>query len=292
MIIALFTNVGKDHRKPIITDIKNFLILRGVTVVAEDHVAQVFDVEPLSKIDPKTVDYIISLGGDGTILRIFHAHPELDAPLLGINLGSLGFMADITLEEAYASLESLLKGQHQIQNRFMIHGKSNGHSASAINDIVIHRAQNPFLIDLALYVDGNYLNTFSSDGMIVATPNGSTAYSLSAGGPILTPELEALILTPICPHTISNRPIVLMPKQEIEVHYLNEAEPIEITYDGHSRTLMHTGERLRITRSTRTFKLVTMFHYDYFHTLRTKLGWAGKLKKSIQDQNDIDITPT
>lgn len=280
MIIALFTNPEKNHRKPIIAEIRDFLIARGVRLVAEDSAAPSFGVESLSKIDPKSVDFIISLGGDGTILRIFHEHPELDAPLLGINLGSLGFMADITLEEVYPSLESLLNGNHQIQNRLMIHGEaSNQQSSFAINDIVIHRAKNPFLIELAIYVDGNYLNTFSADGIIVATPNGSTAYSLSAGGPILTPELDALILTPICPHTISNRPIVLMPKKEIELRYLNEADPIEITYDGHTRVVMHSGERFRIMRSPRTFRLVTMLHYDYFSTLRTKLGWTGKLKK-------------
>ena len=283
MIIALFTNPEKNHRKPIVDEIRDFLIARGVRVVAEESAAASFGVESLSQIDPKTVDFIISLGGDGTILRIFHTHPELDAPLMGINLGSLGFMADITLEEVFPSLENLLNGNHHIQNRMMIQGEiHNQNSNFAINDIVIHRAQNPFLIELAIYVDGDYLNTFSADGMIVATANGSTAYSLSSGGPILTPELDALILTPICPHTISNRPIVLMPKNEIEVRYLNEADPIEITYDGHSRVVMRSGERLRIRRSPRTFRLVTMFHYDYFSTLRTKLGWTGKLKKTIK----------
>lgn len=280
MIIALFTNLAKNNSKSIAIGIREFLSTRGVTVLAEEHVASLIGAELLSSKDHRTVDFIISLGGDGTILRIFHTHPNLDAPILGINLGGLGFMADITLEEIYPSLENLLSGRYQIQNRLMMQGETaSGQHCFAINEIVIHRAQNPALIDLALYVDGKYLNTFSADGIIIATPNGSTAYSLAAGGPILTPELEAFVLTPICPHTISNRPIVLMPKEAIEVRYISEYAAVEITYDGFSHFPMNTGEVIRITRSQRVFRLVTMLTNDYFNTLRTKLGWAGKLKK-------------
>lgn len=280
MIIALFTHTGKNHSKPIAIGIREFLISEGVQVVAEDKEAHLIGAEPLSSVDPKSVDFTISLGGDGTILRIFHTHPELEAPILGVNLGGLGFMADITIEEIYPSLENVLKGQCIIQNRLMMQGETTSHQKCfAINEIVVHRAHNPSLIDLAIYVDGDYLNTFSADGIIVATPNGSTAYSLAAGGPILSPDLEAFVITPISPHTISNRPIVLMPKRELQVRYLSEYEAVEVTYDGFSHFAMHTGEVFRITRSPRSFRLVGMPHYDFFATLRTKLGWTGKLKK-------------
>ena len=280
MIIAIFTHAGKNHSKPIAIGIREFLTKNDVKVVVEDSQASLLSAEPLSSVKPEEVDFIISLGGDGTILRIVHAHPELNAPIIGINLGGLGFMADIPIEEIYPCLDNILKGNFTIQNRIMMEGECQGQdNCFAINEMVIHRSHNPSLIDFAVYVDGNYLNTFSADGLIIATPNGSTAYSLAAGGPILTPELQAFILTPISPHTLSNRPIVLMPKQQLEVRYLGEYEKVEVTYDGFANFFIRTGEVFRVTQSERSFRLVTLPGYDYFATLRTKLGWSGKLKK-------------
>lgn len=280
MIIALFANINKNHSRPIAIGICEFLTRHKVKVVSEKETATAIGAKPLSSVDPKSIDFIISLGGDGTILRIFHTHTELDAPILGINMGGLGFMADIPIEEIYPSLENLLNGHCTIQERMMMDGTTMDEKTSfAINEITFHRAQNPSLIDLALYVDGNYLNTFSADGIIISTPNGSTAYSLAAGGPIVTPELDAFIITPICPHTISNRPIVLMPKHEIQVRYISEYDPIEVNCDGFSRLTIQTGEVYRITKSKRKFRSVHMLQYDYFATVRTKLGWTGKLKK-------------
>jgi NAD+ kinase len=279
MIIALFPNVIKKQSYDIANSIREFLSLQGVTVAVEDGETERVSAVPLSTIDPKDVSFVISLGGDGTLLRLIHKHPELEAPLLGINLGSLGFMADIPISNIYPSLQNLLDGNYSIQNRIMMEGlTANNESCLAVNEIVIHRAHNPCLIDLAIYVDGSYLNTFSADGVIASTPSGSTAYSLAAGGPILTPELEAFALTPISPHTISNRPIVLMPQREIRVEYISAHAPVEITYDGFPRFAMATGEVLRIQRSQRRFRLVSLPGHDYFLTLRTKLGWAGKLK--------------
>lgn len=280
MIIALFTNIQKNHAKPLAIGIREFLQDNQVRVVAEDKTAHAIGAEPLSTVNPKSVDFLISLGGDGTILHLLHMHPELEAPVLGINLGSLGFMAEISIEAIYPTLQSLLKGEYEIQERLMMKGETfHNQTCFAVNEIVVHRAHNPSLIELAIYLDGNYLNTFSADGIIVATPNGSTAYSLAAGGPILTPELNAFVLTPISPHTISNRPIVLLPEHELQIHYISEYKDIEVAYDGFSHFSMHTGEVFRITRSKRKFRLVTMPSYDYFATLRTKLGWSGKLKK-------------
>ena len=148
----------------------------------------------------------------------------------------------------------------------------------AVNDMVVHRGNNPSLVDLAIHVDGNYFNTFSADGVIVSTPNGSTAYSLAAGGPILTPDINALVITPICAHTISNRPIVLMPKKRIEIEYLSPNAPVDIIYDGLSGQTLSTGEVFTITPSERTFKMVSLLRTDYFSTLRTKLGWTGQVR--------------
>ncbi len=278
MIIALFPNMAKTQTRTIAIGICEFLATQGVNVVTEDD-AHLIGTSPLSEVDPKAIDFIISLGGDGTILRLLHNYPEIRAPILAINFGSLGFMADIPVKDIYPSLQDLLNGKYTIQERLMMQGETAKHTSNfAVNEVVVHRANNPCLVDLAIHVDGNYLNTFSADGIIVATPSGSTAYSLAAGGPILTPELDAVVLTPISPHTISNRPIVLMPKKEIQIQYISDYEPLEITFDGMIRYPMMTGEVLHITHSTRKFNLVNLHHHDFFSTLRTKLGWAGKLK--------------
>lgn len=279
MIIALFPNTLKSQSRSITINICEYLIHRNVTVVVEDEEAQEYGVPSLSSIDPKSINFIISLGGDGTILRLIHHHTEISAPILGINLGSLGFMADIPINDIYSSLQDLLNGNFRISERIMMLGTTpRGEKCFAVNEMVIHRAQNPCLVDLAIYVDGIYLNTFSADGIIISTPSGSTAYSLAAGGPILTPELEAFVITPISPHTISNRPIVLMPHNELDVQYISNHDPVEIAYDGFSSYKMCSGEIFKISRHNEMFKLINMPYHDYFSTLRTKLGWTGKLK--------------
>jgi len=282
MIIALFPNESKNHSIQIASEVCHFLKNKGIKVVAIDELADKIQATPLSTISSDQIDFRISLGGDGTILRHVHRYPELKAPLLGINLGSLGFLADIPLNEIYPSLEDLLEGRYTVQSRMMMEGKlADDQKNFAVNEVVVHRAQNPCLIDLAIYVDGTYLNTFSADGIIISTPSGSTAYSLAAGGPILTPELDAFILTPICPHTISNRPIVLLPKKEIQIKYLNAYLPVEISCDGISSFNLKHEETLTITQATQRFQLVNLARHDYFYTLREKLGWQGRLKISL-----------
>ncbi len=279
MIIALFANMKKRESFAITQKITEYLQQKGVTVVARDEEATDLKVPPLSSIPPESLDFLISLGGDGTILRMIHNFPTLDAPILGINLGHLGFMADVPLADLYPSLDELLNGSYTIEERVMMEGVTpRQERVLAINEMVIHRSRNPSLIDLSIHVDGTYLNTFSADGIIVSTPNGSTAYSLAAGGPILTPDLKALVITPISPHTISNRPIVLLPQKKIEIQYLSAYDPVEITYDGFSRHALATNETFSISCATRTFKMVNLKRSDYFATLRTKLGWAGQLR--------------
>lgn len=279
MIIALFPNMTKAQSRNIAIGIKKYLEEKGIKVLVEDSEAEKMEALPLTQTPPSAIDFMITMGGDGTILRVVHRHPEIEAPILAINVGSLGFMADIPIKDIYPSLESLLDGKYEVNGRLMMKGETqNNENSFAVNEIVIHRASNACLVELAIHVDGVYLNTFSADGVIISTPSGSTAYSLAAGGPILTPELDAFVLTPICPHTISNRPIVLMPQEEMQVQYISDYGPIEITFDGYTRFNMSKGEILKIRRSEKKFKLVSLPDHDYFSTLRTKLGWAGKLK--------------
>lgn len=279
MHIAIFPNVQKKQSKNLALGIREFLQARGVRVVCEDDAAEELGATPLSEVDPDDIDFLISMGGDGTIIRIMHRHPELSAPILGINLGSLGFMADVPIPDVYPSLQDLLNGAYRVEERIMMEGSSPiGESSFAINEMVIHRSTIPSLIELAIHINGTYLNTFAADGLILATPSGSTAYSLASGGPILTPELDAFVLTPICPHTISNRPIVLNPEHEIQVQYLSDYDPVEINFDGITKHKLKTGEVFRVSKAKRHFKLVSLYRHDYFAVLRSKLGWAGKLR--------------
>jgi NAD+ kinase len=279
MIIALFPNTNKKQSKNLAIGIQEFLSNHGITVVAEDEDAKIINAKPISSVDPKEIRFMISMGGDGTMLRLVHKYESLNAAMLGINLGHLGFMADVPIADIYPSLQDLINGSYKIHERVMIQGESlHGDKCFAVNDIVVHRAKNPSLVEIAIHIDGIYLNTFEADGIIIATPNGSTAYSLAAGGPIISPDLEALVLTPISPHTISNRPIVLTANQEIQIQYLSDYDPVEIRADGLTHHDLQTGDVFRISRSPKNFKLVSLLRRDYFSTLRTKLGWSGKLR--------------
>ncbi|MBX7065947.1 MAG: NAD(+)/NADH kinase [Parachlamydiales bacterium] len=273
-IIALFPNEKKKQSFELATKIRAFLEEQGVTVVAEDEKASSIGAIPISEIDQTKITFLISMGGDGTILRLCHRYNHLDAGVLGINLGHLGFMADIPEDDIYPSLTDLLNGAYTIDHRLMIETGE----VRAVNDIVMHRAHNYSLIELAIEVDDAYVNTFTADGIIIATPNGSTAYSLAAGGPILSPNLQAIVITPICPHTISNRPIVLSPERKIRVKYLSEYGPIDVRADGLDAFPLKCGGEIVIQRSSRTFKRVNLHRHEYFATLRTKLAWSGKLR--------------
>lgn len=281
-VFALFPNFIKPQAISIALQIRDFLLKHGCKVVTEDEKAKTLEVPPLSSISPEVIDFLISIGGDGTILRLIHLHPEIEAPIIGINLGSLGFMADIPIEEIYLSLEDILNQSYTIHERIVMDGHINHekHLCFAVNEIVLHRVQNPCLIDLKIHVDGIYLNTFSADGLIISTPNGSTAYSLAAGGPILTPDLRVLVITPICPHTISNRPIVISSDKEIVIEYISDYDPIEVTYDGFPLQKISPMESVKITPSARKFRMVSFERLNFFSTLREKLGWTGGSKIS------------
>jgi NAD+ kinase len=279
MIIALFPNAQQKQSKNLAIGIREFLAGHGVTVVVEDEEAASIGATPISKVDPKEIQFMISMGGDGSILRLVHKYAHLNAAVLGINLGHLGFLADVPVPDIYPSLQDLISGAYHIEERVMIQGETlHGDQSLALNEIVIHRGINPSLVEIAIHVDGIYLNTFQADGVIIATPSGSTAYSLAAGGPIISPTLEALVITPISPHTISNRPIVLTSNREIQLQYLSDYDPLEVRADGLSPQSLKTGEVFRITRAKKNFRLVSLFRRDYFSTLRSKLGWSGKLR--------------
>ncbi|MBS3904340.1 MAG: NAD(+)/NADH kinase [Simkania sp.] len=279
MLIALFPNLRKKPSKHLAIEVREFLQSQGVTVVSEDEEAKEIGAQPLSGVPLRDIKFMISMGGDGSILRLVHKYPDWDCPILGINLGHLGFMADVPVADLYESLRDLTAGLYNVDERLMIQAETaKGDTIFAVNDIVVHRGRNPSLIELAIHINDVYVNTFVADGLIISTPNGSTAYSLAAGGPIISPTLDAIVITPICPHTISNRPLVLNTDQEIKIEYLSDYDPVEIRADGLESYDLRTAETFSIRKFSRHFKLISLHRRDYFSTLRTKLGWSGKVR--------------
>jgi len=276
MNIVLFCNFLKPQSKKVIMEMIQLLQDKN-TLYIEESFAKEFNIKPLSSIDPKKIDYCISLGGDGTILQFLHRFKDITAPLLGVNIGHLGFMADIPLNDLEMSLKAFLEGAFEVEERLMIEYINDKNSNFALNDIVVHRGANPSLIELKVHVDGVYFNSFRADGLIIATPNGSTAYSLAAGGPILTPKTKAICLTPICPHTISNRPVVFLPEKELIIEPIEPKKPVEISIDGIHQYYLDANQTIKVRICKRPFKVVNLKKRDNFFTMRTKLNWAGKL---------------
>ncbi len=280
MRIALFPNEEKKQAIDIAKQIIVFCKNKNIDVIAEDSKATLLNVPFLSSINKKDVNYLIAIGGDGTILRIFHQYKDLECPILGINIGGLGFMNDVPVKDLFLGLQELIDKKYRIENRMTIEGSFEQKTPIvASNDIVVHRGANHGLIETTIHINDIYFNSFLSDGMIIATPNGSTAYSLSAGGPIITPYLQAILITPVSPHTISNRPIVISAEDTISITCSHSYDnPIDIRFDGFPPYSIKPNEKLVIKKSKKIFKLVKLFSHDYFSTLRLKLSWLGKMK--------------
>lgn len=246
-----------------------------------EHVCAPADQLPEIK---ESFDIAIVIGGDGTILRVVHQLQDLQTPVLGINTGKLGFMTDVRLEDIHECLQELFQGKYRIQKRLILkvtlqEKKGPSRIYHALNEIVIHRAQNPSLVNLEVSVDDSYLTSYCADGLIAATPNGSTAYSLSAGGPIIAPELQALVLTPICAHTLSNRPIVLDSSTAITVDVESGGKTVDLTVDGFVFAKLSSKSQVKIEKANRFFHWIALERYDYFETLREKLHWNGAARR-------------
>jgi NAD+ kinase len=280
MQVALFFNESKPQAVQVAKEVVQFLQTHHIEVVLDRDKVGPLDLAPLTDSHRSSLTLFLSIGGDGTLLKAAQRYATWNVPFLGINLGQLGFMADIALPHLYPSLELLVTQQFTVEPRQALHARGPIHLRAlwAANDIVVHRATNYSLIELAVSVDGTYMNTFVADGLIIATPNGSTAYNLAAGGPILYPDLELMTITPISPHTISQRPLVLSSKQSIEIQYLSPYEAIDVRSDGLNFFPLAPRERVLITSSPIPFRLIQLKGQDYFTTLRTKLGWLGHAK--------------
>lgn len=224
-------------------------------------------------------DVIVVLGGDGTMISTARMVGDYEVLVLGINYGSLGYLTDFRIEEMIPSLEAILRGEYDIDPRVMLsaeHWRGDEMLAKGrvLNDVVINKAALARIIEIEVKLNDLYVNSFRADGLIVATPTGSTAYNLSAGGPIIYPSMNAVVLTPICPFTLTNRPIVVPDTDMIEMKLVNENEGVVLTLDGQIGHTLRSGDCVRIRKSRTTFNLVQPPNRNYFDVLRNKLKWG------------------
>ncbi|WP_462321970.1 NAD(+) kinase [Halochromatium sp.] len=223
-------------------------------------------------------DLVLVVGGDGTFLHAARMLAEYDVALVGINLGRLGFLVDILPDEIEPRLEQILSGAYDADTRILLDARIGGQETPerALNDVVVHKWNSVRMIEFETYIDGQFVNAQRSDGLIVATPTGSTAYALSGGGPLLNPRLDALLLVPICPHTLSNRPLVVPGGSRIEIRICDlEPEQVRLTCDGQVDLPLEDAGVIQIERSRRRVRLLHPRDHDHYRILRAKLGWGG-----------------
>jgi NAD+ kinase len=230
----------------------------------------------------ESADLIIVVGGDGTILSTARTFVDNNIPILGINLGHLGFLVDIAVERMTQAVTEILEGKYIKERRALLscqveRGDKVLSTHLVFNEVVIHRNHTPRMLDFDLYVDGDFVNNQRSDGIIIATPTGSTAYSLSSGGPIVHPAVSAITLVSICPHTMSHRPIVLHGESEVLIHVLDSVERATVSFDGQSTMPNQLGDKLRVKQHKNFVHLIHPKRYDYFKIIRSKLHWGRKV---------------
>jgi NAD+ kinase len=230
---------------------------------------------------PGQVDLLIVLGGDGTLLATARALNRKPVPILAVNLGGLGFLTEITREELYPTLETVLAGTHRTDRRVQIEGEliradEAITSFLALNDVVLNKGAIARIFDFELRVNGQLVSTYKSDGLIVSTPTGSTAYSLAAGGPIVAPAVEAFLVTPICAHTLTHRPLVLPDTAKIEVTVKSQREAAYLTVDGQVGIAAHGEDSVRMRKSSSYVELVQPLAKQYFEILQQKLKWGER----------------
>jgi NAD+ kinase len=264
-----------------------FLTERGCRGLIDADTAEIIGADGLETADRQSLgeqsDLVIIVGGDGTFLNAARTLVDTQVPLLGVNLGRLGFLTDILLDRMRGRLGEILDGDYVSEERFLINGgfesERGGITHSlAFNDIVVHKQNVARMIELDLYISGKYVNTQRADGLIVSTPTGSTAYALSGGGPILHPALDAIVLVPICPHTMSQRPIVVDGDSEIEIRVSDHNQSaVQATCDGQFSLDLDIGDGVRISKHPTPVRLIHPADYSYYEILRAKLHWAHRL---------------
>ena len=260
----IITNDLKDKNHAVTNRIKDYLTAHGRFVCDETD----------------KVDCVLVLGGDGTLLRAAVEFAHLHAPFLGINLGSLGFLAEVDKDRVESSLDKIINGEYIIEKRMMLDGEAEisdtkNTPVSALNDIVIIGHESMQLIYFDLYVNGLKLTNFVADGLVVSTPTGSTGYNLSAGGPIVEPRADAILLTPLSAHSMRSRSIILSSDDEVMIKITygknNEKQTVDAVFDGHNRIVLKTDDRIRITKSKKNTSIIKISELNFFEILKQKL---------------------
>ena len=272
--------VIKSHApevKRILKELIRYFKKKGVTSFFEDAAAEKLGLKGGVKREeiPGKVDLVVVLGGDGTLLSIAHVAAQKDVPVVGINLGALGFLTEVPLEEMYLTLDAFLEGDETIVSpRLMLKAKTRERIYYCLNDVVINKGALARMIRCAIWIDGKEIATTKADGLIISTPTGSTAYSLSAGGPIIQPFIPAVIITPICPHTLSFRPMVISSESVIRIQLLTEGEEVYLTIDGQRGDLMKKNDTVEVCRSGLVLRLISSPRRNFFDLLQEKLRWG------------------
>jgi len=284
--------IAKSHLRAATThlvDIADWLRARGVQAVFETETAQLMPPSADRAVAGKSalasgVDMVLVLGGDGTLLGMADCIGDASSgiPILGVNFGSLGFLTEITLPELYPSLEAALDGRAHVESRMMLRSTTerDGRTLAqliALNDAVITKTARSRMIDLSVSVGDEFVTRVKADGLIIATPTGSTAYNLAAGGPIVHPNVDALILTPIAPHTLTNRPVVIPATSAVRVQpNMEERDEVFVTFDGQAGFQLQAGDEMTVRRAETPLRLIRPSTRSYFEVLRTKLKWGER----------------
>jgi len=273
--VAIITKKQKSDALEAGRALKAWLEARGVKACH-------FENEPEPHIPPlpADVEFIVVMGGDGTMLSVARHYGDQGVPIFGVNMGGLGFLTEISLDELYPAMAGhVLTGKFEVEERLMLTATlfRQGRLAcreTVLNDAVINKGALARIAEMTTWIDGEYLTVYRADGLIVATPTGSTAYNLSAGGPIVYPTLNHILLLPICSHTLSNRPLILPDTVTVAVTLDEKVQDVYLTLDGQVGQAMEPGDRLEICRAPNQLKLVKSPHRSHFEILRTKLGWG------------------
>lgn len=280
--IAIFAKVHDPRCQGVAGELIAWLEERGLVPLVESHFARHLGRPGIASEEiPGLVDMAVVLGGDGTLISAARLLGAREIPILGVNLGSLGFLTEITLDELYPALEACLGGDYRVSERMMLavtveRGDDTVFSHRVLNDAVINKGALARIIDMESLVNGHYLTTYKADGLIISSPTGSTGYCLSANGPIVHPDLECLTITPICPHTLTNRPIVLEASADIAIRLISKDEDVYLTLDGQVGMELKCGDIIRVRRAEHRTRLVVSRSRDYFEVLRTKLKWGER----------------
>lgn len=288
--IGIIGRMGSVKVVETLRQLKQYLISNHYHVIIEEDTSTMLPGHGLQVASKKLLgeicDLVIVVGGDGSLLGAARELAKSKIPLLGVNRGRLGFLTDISPSDLEERLEKVLQGEYIEESRFLLDGhvERNGQPlgfGTALNDVVLHPGKSTRMIGFDLYIDGHFVYSQRSDGLIVATPTGSTAYSLSAGGPIMHPKLDAVVLVPMFPHTLSSRPIVVDGKSEIKliIGETNETYP-QISFDGQMNFACAPGDIIRITKKPFKIRLIHPVDHNFYATCRDKLGWASEIAAS------------